>query len=86
MKIISAYSGLIEYPIQKVSTHFFTNIKGEAKTAQFMYNIPFPNHFKYCHTFDEHNNLRHSKISLEETWSTQRWPNIVSPLFWTFQR
>ena len=35
MKLMSSYSGLTEYPSQKVSTHSFTNIAGEAKTAQF---------------------------------------------------
>ena len=41
MKIMSNYSGLTEYPSQKVSMRSLTNTTGEAKTTQFKYNIPF---------------------------------------------
>jgi hypothetical protein len=38
-----------------------------------MYTEPFFNHFKFRHQVDDHNNLRHSPISLEESISTKDW-------------
>lgn len=43
----------------------------------FKYMEPFDNHYRYRHAVDDHNNLRHSDISLEETWVTHRWENRV---------
>lgn len=37
----------------------------------------FSNHFKFRYSIDDHNNLRHSVLSLEETWITHRWINCV---------
>ena len=31
----------------------------------------------YCHSVDDHNNKRHSPISLEVIWATKFWPNRV---------
>ena len=39
----------------------------------FKFTEPFLNHFKYRHQVDDHNNLRHSPISLEESLSTKDW-------------
>ena len=77
IKIMSTYSGFTYYPSQKVFTRSFANILSEANMAQLKYNIIFTNHFKYCGFVDDHNNLRHSKPSLEETWVTQLWSNRV---------
>jgi hypothetical protein len=38
-----------------------------------MYTEPFFNHFQFRHQVDDHNNLRHSPISLEESISTKDW-------------
>ena len=35
------------------------------------------NHFLFRHSVDDHNNKRHSPISIEEIWSTKWWPNRV---------
>ena len=35
------------------------------------------NHFLYRHSVDDHNNKRHSPISIEEIWATKWWPNRV---------
>ena len=77
IKIMSTYSVFTYYPSQKVFTRSFANILSEANMAQLKYNIIFTNHFKYCGFVDDHNNLRHSKPSLEETWVTQLWSNRV---------
>lgn len=34
-------------------------------------------HFKYHHQIDNHNNCRHSPISLEEIWGTKHWPDRI---------
>lgn len=34
-------------------------------------------HFHYRHVVDDHNNLRHSLPSIEDTWRTDRWPARV---------
>ncbi len=47
---------------------------GEDKSATFGYAKPFEWHFKYRHTVDNHNNLRHAVLSIEGTWTTDRWP------------
>ena len=39
----------------------------------FDYTKPFDWHFRYRHAVDDHNNLRHSLPSLEDTWDTRRW-------------
>ena len=65
MKIMLTYYGLKGDPIQKVSMHSFVKIKGGDKTAQFKYNITLKNHFKSCHSVDDHNNLIQAKLSLE---------------------
>jgi hypothetical protein len=47
----------------------------------FKYTEVFHNHFKYRHAVDDHNNLRHSNVSLELTWTTHRWENRVFVFF-----
>jgi hypothetical protein len=46
---------------------------GTEKTKEFSYTLPFDHHFRYRHAVDDHNNLRHSLPSWEDTWVTQRW-------------
>jgi hypothetical protein len=46
---------------------------GVPKCKDFTYTQPFDHHFRYRHAVDDHNNLRHSLPSWEDTWVTQRW-------------
>ena len=46
-------------------------------TTRFKYMEPFANHFLYRHCVDNHNNLRHSGVSIKETWHTHCWANCV---------
>ena len=43
----------------------------------FSYPEVIGNHFLYRHSVDDHNNKRHSPISIEEIWATKWWPNRV---------
>ena len=49
----------------------------DGSVATFKYTEPFNNHYLYRHAVDDHNNLRHAGISIEETWLTHRWENRV---------
>ena len=48
-----------------------------AKKNKFNYPEVVGNHFLYRHSIDDHNNKRHSPISLEVVWATKYWPNQV---------
>ena len=50
---------------------------GTKKTTKFNYSEVVGNHFLYRHSVDDHNNKRHSPISLEVVWGTKYWPNRV---------
>ena len=50
---------------------------GTQKTTKFNYPEVVGNHFLYRHSVDDHNNKRHSPISLEVVWGTKYWPNHV---------
>ena len=41
----------------------------------FKYRQPFGLHFSYRHQVDNHNNRRHSHISLYRTWDTKFFPD-----------
>ena len=66
-KLMSTYDGLCAPSREQ---------KGTARTCddgfvvKFTYDEPWANYFDYRHCVDDHNNLRHSKPSLEETWQT----------------
>ncbi len=36
---------------------------------------PFQLHFQYCHIVDNHNNLCHAPLRIENTWRTDYWPS-----------
>ena len=40
---------------------------------KFKYKLQFDWHFCYFHAVDDHNNLRHSLTSIENTWVTDQW-------------
>ena len=48
---------------------------GESLTRLFKYRQPFGLHFRYRHQVDDHNNRKHSHISIERTWATKLCPN-----------
>ena len=50
---------------------------GTKQQKSFQYPEVVGNHFLYRHSVDDHNNKRHSPISIEETWGTKWWPNRV---------
>jgi hypothetical protein len=77
MKIMSTYGSLLVMDGQRDSIRNYKNAAGENVTKKFKYTEPFANHFLYRHCVDDHNNLRHSGVSIEETWRTHRWANRV---------
>jgi hypothetical protein len=77
MKIMSTYGSLLVKDGQKDSIRNYKNAEGVNVTKKFKYTEPFANHFLYRHCVDDHNNLRHSGISIEQTWKTHRWVNRV---------
>ena len=72
MKLMATYGSLTYHENEKKNSRF---CNGETHT--FKYTKPFSDHFKYRHLIDDHNNLRHSSPSFEDTWTTHRWPNRV---------
>ncbi len=77
MKLMSTYGSTL--PTEAASNRFrsYEDANGNKATKEFKYTECFDNHFRYRHAVDDHNNLRHSDISLEETWMTHRWENRV---------
>jgi hypothetical protein len=74
------------YNMKLVSTYGILHVPADAKvhkpkigneTKIFYYTEPFHNHYKFSHAVDDHNNNRHSYISIEETWVTHTWENRV---------
>ena len=49
----------------------------DGSRKKFSYPEVIGNHFLYRHSVDDHNNKRHSPISIEEIWATKWWPNRV---------
>ena len=72
MKLIATYGAL--KPIDDGRTQrSVTRRTGQRENVSFLYTEPFFNHFQYRHQVDDHNNLQHSPISLEESLSTKDW-------------
>ena len=76
MKIMSTYGGLTEKEDQRDS-HRAHIVNGEVQNTTFKYKIPFANYFLFQHMIDGNNSIRHQVPSLEQTWTTHRWPNRV---------
>ena len=72
MKLMATYGARTEVD-GGVTQRSITTRSGEKATVTFKYMEPFFNHFKYRHQVDDHNNMRHSPISLEESLSTKDW-------------
>jgi hypothetical protein len=71
MKLMSTYGAL--KPIEEGKTQRSVTENGQRINKSFHYTEPFFNHFKFRHQVDDHNNLRHSPISLEESIITKDW-------------
>ena len=73
MKIMSSFGTLNENVDHKTRRVYKQD--GQTITKTFNYIEPISNHFKYRHQIDDHNNRRHSPISIEKTWATKFWPD-----------
>jgi hypothetical protein len=76
MKLMATYGALDEIDGSK-TLRSLTAVNGEKFIKSFNYTEPFHNHFKFHHEVDDHNNSRHSPLSLEESWSTKDWKHRV---------
>jgi Transposase IS4 len=72
MKIMSTYGSLRPPEGAPDKNRTINNPNGTKTIQSFKYMEPFENHYLYRHAVDDHNNLRHSDISIEETWVTHR--------------
>ena len=72
MKLMATYEVL--RPIDGgLTQRSVTRRSGIPESVSFVYTEPFINHFKFRHQVDDHNNARHSPISLEESVNTEDW-------------
>lgn len=76
MKLMSTYGGLNKDPRLKMNKRFIKQ-GNTVKIEQFVYPVPFSNHYKCRHAVDDNNNLRQQMPSIEKTWITGRWANRV---------
>jgi Transposase IS4 len=74
MQMMSTYGTLERFGKEEVRS---TRINGQKQQIRFQRPEVFNNHFAYRHMVDDHNNKRHSPISLEVTWATKKWENRV---------
>jgi Transposase IS4 len=72
MKLMATYGRLIP---KDNAAEKQRRVQGQIVKLKYM--EPFANHYLYRHCVDDHNNLRHSDISLEEIWVTHSWENRV---------
>lgn len=71
VKLMTTYGSCIEINDGWTQRSILEN--GRRVTKKFKYYEPFYNHLKFRHKVDDHNNLRHSPISLEASLSTKDW-------------
>ncbi|KAI2500665.1 Transposase IS4 [Fragilaria crotonensis] len=72
MKLMATYGAL--RPMDGgLTQRSVTRRSGIRENVSFVYTEPFFNHFKFRHQVDDHNNARHSPISLEESINTKDW-------------
>ncbi len=75
MKIMGTGGSLVTEGCKETRRKWTDGNESHSKT--FTYTRPFHWHFCYGHIVDDHNNLRHSLPSIEDTWRTDRWPARV---------
>jgi Transposase IS4 len=54
-----------------------TTADGAQSRILFNYTEAIGSHFNYRHMVDDHNAKQHAPISLEDSWATNTWDNIV---------
>jgi hypothetical protein len=73
IKLMSTYGSTLPMEAASNRFRFYIDANGNKATKEFKYTECFENHFLYYRhsaVNDHSSNLRHSDISLEETWST----------------
>ena len=73
---MAMYGALVEIDASK-TLRSLTAVNGEKFIKLLNFNESFHNHFKFCHQVDDHNNSRHSPLSLDERWATKDWKHQV---------
>ena len=76
MKLMATYGVFVEIDGSK-TLKLLTAVNGEKFVQLFNYTERFHTHFKFYHQLDDHNNSRHSPLSLEESWATKDWKHQV---------
>jgi len=77
MTLISSYAGLFQpHSTYAVNRHYIGSDKKEAKSS-FKLQEPFDNRYLCRHAVDDHTNHNQKLPSLEDTWGTHRWSNMV---------
>ena len=71
MMMMSTYGTLTE--VEEGGAKRSYDLDGRTITKTFKYTVPFYNHFKFRHQVDDHNNKRHSPISVEDSIGVKRW-------------
>ncbi len=72
-KMMTTYGSLLPNHDSVQTSRVIPTVGGETRRKSFHYTEVFDNHFKYRHSVDDNNNLRHQEPSIESTWRTQRW-------------
>lgn len=70
---MATYGALRQIEEGETQQSVTTRRNGYRENVSFHYTEPFSNHFKDRHQVDDHNNLRHSPILLEESIRTKDW-------------
>jgi hypothetical protein len=72
MKLMATY-GALRLVNEGATQRSVTRQSGIRENVNFNYTEPIFNHFKFRHQVDDHNNNRHSPISVEESVNTKDW-------------
>lgn len=73
MKLMFTHGGLTVPSNAETKRRKIKRRDGTPETLLFKCQEPWHNHYLCRHAVDDHNNMRHSDISFEETWVTHRW-------------
>ena len=74
MKMMATYGALNPYSYERDTKRYVKYRDDNTTITMFKYTKPYSNHYRFRHSIDDHNNLRHQLPSIEGTWVTQRWP------------
>ncbi len=70
--MVSGGTLILDNNCKKV-TRKCTERNGTARQEKFTYMKPYDWHFCYCHIVDDHNNLCHASLALQEILITKHW-------------